>query len=166
MALGQDSRLTNDSLTDAGLPYSRTGLVKRVRPQNGWDDHRGASVTTMISDSRNTVNPLAVSAQPPYRDSNRVCCFLNADKKASVVPRGNPLTRFLIKKTWPEQKQQNVPVWAIAAQYASDVPVPCFKSVKGRQYRAVTTDAPATGVALAGVCSSAILLVMATSNTR
>ena len=59
-------------LADPGVRYSGTGLIKRARTQKGWGNHRGMAIAGTISDSRNTVNVLAVSAQPPYRDSNPV----------------------------------------------------------------------------------------------
>jgi hypothetical protein len=68
------------------------------------------------------LSPALFSAQPPYRDSNRVCCFWNAGQDAPVIPHGYLLTRFLSPSTRPEGKQQIVPVWSIVGQYSLNLP--------------------------------------------
>jgi hypothetical protein len=55
----------------------------------------------------------------PYRDSNRVCRFQATDRRASVIPSGNPLAENQATAARPGQKQRNVPVWAILGQYSS-----------------------------------------------
>jgi len=64
--------------------------------------------------------------------------FLECQSKGA----GNlsPLFTYEIsdQKSGPEQKQRNVPVWAIHGQYSSGLPVCRFKSIIDLQYRMAT----------------------------
>jgi len=75
-----------------------------------------------------------------HRYSNRVCCFSNADQKASVVTRDAILTRFLAKRSDPTKSSENVPVWAILGPYSK---MAGFRLQPGRQHPVQTLCAGA-----------------------
>jgi hypothetical protein len=76
------------------------------------------TVAAMVSGSRNTVNPLAVSAQRHYRDSNRVCCFSGAREKQSLVLLHWVLPIFLAKRLKLIKSSEMDPF----DQYAGNIP--------------------------------------------
>jgi len=76
------------------------------------------TVAGMISDSRNTVNELAMDAQPRYRDSNRELCFWITTRKTTLVPSHSSLTGIRAVEVSPGKKQHYDPVWAIFGQYS------------------------------------------------
>jgi hypothetical protein len=72
----------------------------------------------MVSGSRNTVNPLAVSALRGHGDSNPECYFLTVARNTSLVPSGYSLTIFVIKNPDPNKSSEMDPF----GQYAGNIP--------------------------------------------
>jgi hypothetical protein len=133
--------------------YSRTGLAKRALTEKGEDDHFGVlTVDCHDFGFPNYCQRTGLFAPTHYRDSNPACHSWTHARNAPVIASGYPLTKLWTAETGSEQKQRNVPVWAIHGQYSFQPP---YINVIGlpfrvRQQPKWRRPVPAVGVGLGG----------------